>query len=108
MGLFDIFKKKPTEISTPTAHKAKPKKVEKTEKELATEAGEPYVAKWWEFRFCWLPKKCYLTDKPLWGQRAYHGENWVTGPDEPVVEHYWIERDKFVLWQLTRKHYGTI
>ena len=65
-------------------------------------------AKWWEFRFCWLPKKCYLTDKPLWGQRAYHGENWVTGPDEPVVEHYWIERDKFVLWQLTRKHYGTI
>jgi hypothetical protein len=41
MGLFDIFKKKPE----PKAKaEPKPKAPEKTEKELATEAGEPYVS----------------------------------------------------------------
>ena len=41
MGLFDRFlkKKKPEVKAEP-----KPKKVEKTEKELANERGEPYVA----------------------------------------------------------------
>jgi hypothetical protein len=41
MGIFDRFLKK----KTPEAPKAepKPKKVVKTEKELATERGEPYV-----------------------------------------------------------------
>ena len=39
MKLFDkIFKKKKTEV------KAKPKKVEKTEKEIATEKDEPWVS----------------------------------------------------------------
>ena len=39
MGLFDRFKKKPTEVKS----EPRPKKVEKTAKELATEKGEPYV-----------------------------------------------------------------
>lgn len=59
-------------------------------------------AKWWELRFCWLPKKCYLTNKPLWGRRAYRGERWITGPCPPIVEHYWIEKNEFLLWQLTQ------
>ena len=41
MGLFDRFKKKP-DVATPKPE-AKPKKVEKTAKELATEKGDPYV-----------------------------------------------------------------
>jgi hypothetical protein len=40
MGLFDRFKKKPAEVKP----EPKPKKAEKTAKELATEKGEPYVA----------------------------------------------------------------
>lgn len=39
MGLFDVFKKKPEVKETPAP---KPKK--KSEKEIATEKGEPYVA----------------------------------------------------------------
>ena len=39
MGLFDVFKKK-----KPEAPKAEPKPKKKTEKEIATEKGEPYVA----------------------------------------------------------------
>jgi len=41
MGLFDRFKKKPDAV-TPKPE-ARPKKAEKTAKELATEKGEPYV-----------------------------------------------------------------
>ena len=44
MGLFDILKKKkPTKVEQPTPEPKEPK-VKKTEKELATERGEPYVA----------------------------------------------------------------
>jgi hypothetical protein len=43
MGLFDIFKKKPEPVPKPRAE-PKPKVPEKTEKEIATEKGEPYVA----------------------------------------------------------------
>jgi hypothetical protein len=39
MGLFDRFKKKQPAVKVD----AKPKKAEKTAKELATEKGEPYV-----------------------------------------------------------------
>jgi len=39
MGLLDRFKKKKLEVKT----EPRPKKVEKTEKELATERGEPWV-----------------------------------------------------------------
>jgi len=41
MGLFDRFKKKPSVVKI--TETPKPKKVEKTEKELATERGEPWV-----------------------------------------------------------------
>jgi len=41
MGLFDRFKKKPF-VEAPKSE-AKPKKAEKTAKELATEKGDPYV-----------------------------------------------------------------
>ena len=57
-------------------------------------------AKRWELKLCWLPKKCYLTGKPLWGKLAYHGERWITGPGSPVVQHYWIDKHEFLIWQL--------
>ncbi len=57
-------------------------------------------ARWWELKLCWMPKKCFLTGRSLWGRRAYHGERWITGPGEPVVEHYWIDRDEFMMWKL--------
>lgn len=59
-------------------------------------------ASWWELKLCWLPKKCFLTGRSLWGQRAYHGERWITKSGEPIVEHYWIDRNEFVMWQLKK------
>ena len=42
MGLFDRFKKKKPDVTVPKPE-AKPKKADKTAKELATEKGDPYV-----------------------------------------------------------------
>ena len=42
MGIFDRFRKKPEPVKARA--EPKPKAPEKTEKELATEAGEPYVS----------------------------------------------------------------
>ena len=57
-------------------------------------------AQGWRLKLCWLPKKCYLTGKDLWGKQAYYGERWITGPGEPVMEPYWIDRGEFIIWRL--------
>lgn len=56
----------------------------------------------WKYKFCWRPQTCFLTSKPLWGKRAYHGTRMITGPGTPVFDDYWIDRDEFLLWQLTK------
>ncbi len=60
-------------------------------------------AQYWKLKLCWLPKKCFITGKTLWGEFAYHGERWITGPGEPIVEHYWIEKTEFLIWNLKGK-----
>lgn len=57
----------------------------------------------WTLKMCWAPKKCSITGKQLWGKRAYYGERWITGPGEPVVDKYWIERNEFILWNLRNR-----
>jgi hypothetical protein len=57
----------------------------------------------WKLKLCWLPKKCFLTEKPLWGKRAYHGVRGISGPGEPVLVDYWIDKYEFVKWQLTKE-----
>jgi hypothetical protein len=54
----------------------------------------------WKLKFCWLPKKCAISEKKLWGQFAYQGYNVFFGPGDPVVEYYWIERTEFLIWNL--------
>lgn len=57
----------------------------------------------WKLKLCWFPKKCFLTKKSLWGDTAYYGENWITGPGDPVVVKYWIDRNEFIIWNLKGK-----
>ena len=59
-------------------------------------------AKGWKLKMCWQPQTCFLTGKQLWGKRAYHAVRTITGPGTPVFEDYWIERDQFLLWNLTK------
>ena len=56
----------------------------------------------WVYKFCWKPQECFLTGKSIWGKRAYYGTRIITGPGEPVYDEYWIDRDNFLLWQLTK------
>ena len=56
----------------------------------------------WKLKFCLLPKKCFLSGKRIWGKSAYYGENWITGPGDPIVDEYWISKEEFILWQLTK------
>ncbi len=63
-------------------------------------------AQGWKLKMCWLPKKCFLSGESLWGKKAYHGERWITGPGEPIVEHYWIEKQKFLIWNLKGRDYA--
>lgn len=59
-------------------------------------------AKDWKLTFCWRPQTCFLTGQQLWGKRAYRGIRWIHGPGEPVEDTYWVEKNEFLLWQLTK------
>jgi hypothetical protein len=54
----------------------------------------------WKLKFCWFPKKCALSKKRLWGKFAYTGATMFTGPGEPIIETYWIEKKEFIIWSL--------
>jgi len=57
-------------------------------------------AKGWELKLCWLPRKCFLSGKPLWGKRAYYAQNWLTGPGDPIPVDYWLDKNEFIVWNL--------
>ena len=70
---------------------------------------EPRASDWglsrvrdWKLTLCFRPKTCFLTGKQLFGKRCYKGTRVITGPGEPVIEHYFIEKFEFMKWQLTR------
>lgn len=56
----------------------------------------------WKYKLCWRPQTCFLTGKQLWGSRAYHGTRIITGPGEPVIDDYWVEKNEFLIWRLTK------
>jgi hypothetical protein len=56
----------------------------------------------WKLILCMKPRTCFLTGKQLWGSRCYKGTRVITGPGDPVIEDYFIEKFEFMKWQLTR------
>ena len=58
------------------------------------------LARDWRLEFCWFPKRCFLSNQILWGKFAYHGQNILTGPGDPIVEDYWLEKNEFLIWQI--------
>lgn len=61
-------------------------------------------AKGWKLKLCWFPKKCFLSEKPLWGKRAYHAQRVITGPGDRVIEDYWLEKSEFLFWNLKSRN----
>jgi len=71
---------------------------------------EPRAQEWglyrvnnWKLKLCWLPRKCYLSGKPLWGKQCYMGVRVITGPGTPVEDYYYIEKSEFLFWMLRGK-----
>jgi len=60
----------------------------------------------WKLTRCWFPRECFLTGNRLWGTHAYHGTRLITGPGEPIVDHYWVGKDEFILWKLQGYYYA--
>lgn len=56
----------------------------------------------WESKRCLIPRSCCLSNKKLWGKKAYRGILWIHGPGDPIEEIYWIDEKEFLLWQLKR------
>lgn len=54
----------------------------------------------WYYTFSWWPRRCELSNKRIWMQRAYKGIRMITGPGEPVFEVRWITRENFMIARL--------
>ena len=50
-----------------------------------------------EFKFMWFPKRCYLTNKILWLEKAYKQTAMWTGPGDPVFENRYYDKNHFLL-----------
>lgn len=81
-------------------------------KAMAMEQQSPPSEDWglkraqgWKLKLCWTPKKCFLSEKALWGKKAYHAQRVITGPGDPVIEDYWLEKFEFMKWQLTKAYH---
>lgn len=56
--------------------------------------------KYWEYKLCWLPRRCFLSGKKLWGKQAYVGVRYIHGPGKPIEDVYWISKEEFIIWKL--------
>ena len=55
-----------------------------------------------ELKFAWLPKTCYLTGKTIWLKKGYRMTAMWVGPDDPVFEDRWHDKNTHIIWKLTR------
>jgi hypothetical protein len=62
----------------------------------------PYVsqATQWRLKFSMWPRRCSISGKRIWLEDAYRGIRTITGPGTPVIEHYWVRCDEFIIWNL--------
>jgi hypothetical protein len=56
----------------------------------------------YELMFCWLPRRCYVTDQLLCCTLAMRGRRIITGPGEPVIEDRWYHRNEYLIMLLKR------
>lgn len=54
----------------------------------------------WCLGFCWLPKRCAISNKILWLTMAYRGRLMITGPGEPIIEYRYHDTHEHLIWLL--------
>jgi len=62
----------------------------------------PYLnqATEWKSKFSIVPRRCSISGKRIWLESAYCGTRTITGPGIPIIEHYWVRCDEFIIWNL--------
>lgn len=54
----------------------------------------------WKIKRSLLPRKCRLSGKKLWMKQCMYGTRVITGPGDPVIEHYWVDQQEFMWHKL--------
>ena len=54
----------------------------------------------WYVKFAWLPKRCWISRRWIWLEKAYHGTAMWTGPGEPIFEYHWVNKDEYLVAKL--------
>lgn len=50
----------------------------------------------WQSKFVLWPRRCDLSERPIWLERAYCGTRVITGPGDPVYEYRWLTKESFI------------
>lgn len=56
-----------------------------------------------EYKFLFLPKKCFISGKTLWLQRVYKRTAMYMGPDDTVFEHRYYDKHEYLINQLKKQ-----
>jgi hypothetical protein len=51
----------------------------------------------WYVEFAWLPKRCWISNRLIWLEKAYQGTAMWTGPGEPIFEYHWVNKDEYLV-----------
>ena len=54
----------------------------------------------WRLIFCFLPRRCELTQRRMWLEHCYRGFTFITGPGDPVEEYVYLTKETFIVERL--------
>ena len=74
---------------------------------LGHDSYDDFYRNWYlgaELKFVWIPEKCNLTGKRIWLKKAYRLTviSRYTGPEEPIYDHRWHDKNTHIMWLLKR------
>lgn len=45
----------------------------------------------------WVPRRCFLSNKPLWFKKCVVVVTMLTGPGDTIFQNYWCDEKEFFL-----------
>lgn len=53
-----------------------------------------------QLKYCWLPKRCYTTNKIIWFKKGYRETHVFTGPGDPLFTNIWYSKEAYLVNKL--------
>lgn len=54
----------------------------------------------WTHKFCWLPRRCALSNKRIWLKFAYHGTRVIIANETADFVYFWHDSVEHFIWKL--------